>query len=65
MKSKAKSKAYEEVVTFKISSDGRELLDLMADQDYKERSRFIRSLITAEAKRRDIEIPEVVKYEST
>lgn len=62
---KEKLKPYEETVSFKISSTGRALLDLMAEQDYLERSRFIRRLIAAEAKRRGLEIPEVVKYEST
>jgi predicted DNA-binding protein len=51
--------------SFKISEEGQELLENMAKQDYMPKSRFIRKLIADEAKRRELEIPEVVKYEST
>ena len=63
MKNGVKNKAYEEMLSFKISSEGRSLIDKMADQDYIDRSRFIRRLIAEEAARRGIEISEVVKYE--
>ena len=65
MKNKDKYKAQLKTTTFKQSHEGKVILDKMANQDYIDRSRFIRRLIADEAERRGIELPEVVKYETT
>ena len=65
MKSKKKEKLTKDITAFRQSVEGRRLLDQMAEQENMDRSQFIRRLIHDEAWRRELEIPEVVKIEST
>ena len=58
--------AKENYVGVKMSTPTLELLDQLASKNYMDRSRLIRKLIREEAEReRGIEVPEVVRYEST
>jgi len=65
VKNKKRIKSPKSLTTFRQSEEGQQLLDQMADQENMDRSMFVRHLIHNEAFRRGLEIPEVVKREST